>query len=427
MNTVVQRFTTSPVWHPYTQHATMPEPPLIVRGSGAWLETQAGQRIVDAISSWWVITHGHCHPRIVDAIRSQAGELDQVIFAGHTHPCAEALARRLVSMAPEGLEHVFYSDSGSTAVEVALKMAIGYWRNIGAPRTRIIALEHGYHGDTVGTMSAGARSIYNAAYEPLLFAVARIPFPHAGLEQLTLDALERACAAEPCAALVVEPLILGAGGMRIYPPWVLAAMKQICERHGVLFIADEVMTGFGRTGTRHACEQAGVRPDIACLAKGLTGGALPLAVTLCRREIFEAHYAPERERTFFHSSSFTANPIACAAAIANLDIWDEEPVQQRIDALGRMQDVRVERLRQDPRFMHVRRLGTIAAFDLRTHGDPATVGLQLRHFFAAAGVLLRPLGNTLYVMPPYCTTDAELDIIYAAIDRAAARFGRAAP
>ncbi|MFS8037006.1 adenosylmethionine--8-amino-7-oxononanoate transaminase [Xanthobacter sp. AM11] len=416
----------SPVWHPFTQHALAPEPRMVVRAAGAWLETATGGRILDAISSWWVITHGHCHPRIAAAIAGQAGQLDQVIFAGHTHPAAEAVARRLVAMTPPGLDHVFFSDSGSTAVEVALKMAAGYWRHTGEGRTRILALEHGYHGDTIGTMSVGARGVYNAAYEPFLFEVTRLPFPQAGREQATLDALEAACRQAP-AALLVEPLVLGAGGMLMYAPAVLAEMAAICARHGVLLIADEVMTGFGRTGTLFACEQAGVVPDIACYAKGLTGGALPLAVTLCRREIFAAHYSCDRARTFFHSSSFTANPIACAAALANLEIWDEEPVAGRIAGLAALQEAHVAPFRDDPRFAGVRRMGTLTALDFAA-GDAgylAQMGPALAAFFRDRGLLLRPLGNTVYVMPPYCTTGDELDLIYAAIAAAADQVARA--
>lgn len=412
---------TSPIWHPFTQHALTPTMPRVDRGEGAWLETEHG-RLLDAISSWWVITHGHCHPKIVAAIKAQADRLDQVIFAGFTHQPAEDLARGLIEIAPKGLAHVFYSDSGSTSVEVALKMALGFWRNQNKPRSRIIALEHAYHGDTVGTMSAGARGVFNAAYEPLLFDVARLPFPQgrgcdalAALEEMARDA----------AALIVEPLILGAGGMRIYSAELLRKMKALCERHGTLFIADEVMTGFGRTGTLFACEQAGITPDILCMAKGLTGGSLPLAATLCTPEIFQAHYSQDRSRTFFHSSSFTANPIACAAAVANLQIWREEPVGERVTALGEMQEARLAQLRGDGRFENVRRLGTIAALDLKVP-DPGYLagrGPELTAFFHARGVLLRPLGNTIYVMPPYCVTAAELDLVYDAIGHAAAKFG----
>jgi adenosylmethionine-8-amino-7-oxononanoate aminotransferase len=394
--------------------------PRVDRGEGAWLETEHG-RLLDAISSWWVVTHGHRHPRIIDAIKAQADQLDQVIFAGFTHQPAEDLARGLIAIAPPGLSHVFYSDSGSTAVEVALKMALGFWKNHGSPRSRVIALEHAYHGDTVGTMSAGARGVFNAAYEPLLYDVARLPFP-TGRGCDTLAALEEA--AKDAAALIVEPLILGSGGMHIYSAELLAKMKNICERHGTLFIADEVMTGFGRTGTLFACEQAGITPDIICLAKGLTGGSLPLAATLCTPQIFDAHYSTDRSRTFFHSSSFTANPIACAAARANLQVWREEPVRERIVGLGEMQEQRLAQFTGDARFQNVRRLGTIAALDLKV-ADPgylAGLGPELTAFFHARGILLRPLGNTIYVMPPYCVTAAELDLVYDAIGAAAAKF-----
>jgi adenosylmethionine-8-amino-7-oxononanoate aminotransferase len=411
----------SPVWHPFTQHALQPAMMEIASAKGAWLTAANGARFFDAISSWWVITHGHNYPPIVEAIQKQAGVLDQVIFAGFTHELAEETARRLLSIAPPGLSHVFFSDSGSTSVEVALKMALGYFRNRGEPRSRIVALEHGYHGDTIGCMSVGARGVFNAPYEPLLFEVERIPFPSANAEQITLDAFEACCRRDPPAALILEPLILGAGGMFIYRASVLRELKRICEAFGVLFIADEVMTGFGRTGTLFACEQASVSPDIMCLAKGLTGGTIPLAVTLCRPEIFEAHYAPDRARMFYHSSSYTANPIACAAAVANLDVWVKEPVRERVAGLAAAQSGRIASLAGDERFENVRQLGTITAVDFRVEraGYLAAIGPKLYDFFLSRGLLVRPLGNTVYVMPPYCATAAELDAVYAAIVEAA--------
>jgi adenosylmethionine---8-amino-7-oxononanoate aminotransferase len=411
----------SPVWHPFTQHALQPSVIEIASAEGAWLETADGRRILDGISSWWVITHGHRHPHIVAAIKDETDRLDQVIFAGFTHAPAEELARGLIKLAPAGLAHVFYSDSGSTSVEVALKMALGYLRNVGEPRHRILALEHGYHGDTVGGMSVGARGVFNAPYTPLLFEVTRLPFPGAGREQVTLDALEAACRQRGVAALIVEPLILGAGGMLIYSADGLGQMKRACERHGVLFIADEVMTGWGRTGTLFACEQAGITPDILCLAKGITGGALPLAATLCTPRIFEAHLSADRARTFFHSSSYTANPLACAAAVANLEIWERDSVRERVAALAERQARRLAAFEGDRRFRNLRRLGTIAVLDLAVGdgGYLADVGPKLYHFFLQRGVLLRPLGNTIYVMPPYCITDDELDLIYDAIRAAA--------
>ncbi len=411
----------SPIWHPFTQHGLGDPIPRIVRTEGAALHTSDGRRIVDAISSWWVTTHGHRHPRIMAAIAEEAGRMDQIIFAGWTHEPAETLARGLVAIMPEALRHVFFSDSGSTAVEVALKMALGYWRNRDEPRDRILVLEHSYHGDTIGTMSVGERGVYNRAYAPLLFDVGTIPFPHPGAEQATLDALEAACRAAP-AAFIVEPLVLGAGGMLIYPPHVLAEMRAICARHAVLFIADEVMTGWGRTGTLLACEQAGVVPDILCLSKGLTGGAVPLAVTMATAEIFDAHLSDDRARMFFHSSSYTANPIACAAANANLAIWRDEPVHDRIATLGARQAAHLDRIARLPGVTNPRRSGTIAAVDLQVgdRGYLSDLGPKLLRFFTARDLLLRPLGNTVYVMPPYCIDEADLDAVYAAIEEACA-------
>jgi adenosylmethionine---8-amino-7-oxononanoate aminotransferase len=410
----------SPVWHPFTQHAIQSEMVKVVRGEGAYLYTADGRRIIDAIASWWVVTHGHCHPHIVGAIRKQAEKLNQIIFAGHTHEPAEELAAAILKLAPCGLEYVFFSDSGSTSVEVALKMALGYWRNIGKPRSRIVVMQHAYHGDTIGAMSVGARGVFNAPYGPLLFDVTTVPFPEIGREQATLDALEATLHDEQPAAFIVEPLILGAGGMLMYPPWVLTEMKRICEAAGVLFIADEVMTGWGRTGTLFACEQAGISPDIACYSKGLTGGSLPLAVTLCRAEIFDAHFSEDRTRTFFHSSSYTANPIACAAAKANLDLWQDPAVRSRVDEVAAMQEKAIAPFRADGRFKNVRRTGTITALDLDVgdSGYLAGIGPKLLAFFAGKDLLLRPLGNTIYVMPPYCVTQDDLDEIYAAIKQA---------
>jgi adenosylmethionine---8-amino-7-oxononanoate aminotransferase len=408
----------SPVWHPFTQHALQDEMTRIVRGEGAYLYTADGRRIIDAIASWWVVTHGHCHPKIVSAIQKQAEKLNQIIFAGHTHEPAEEVTALLLELAPRGLDYVFFSDSGSTSVEVALKMALGYWHNTGKPRTRIVVMQHSYHGDTVGTMSVGARGVFNAAYRPLLFDVASVPFPAVGHEQATLDALEAACRKENPAAFIVEPLILGAGGMLMYPAWVLKEMKRICEASDVLFIADEVMTGWGRTGTLFACEQANVSPDIACYSKGLTGGSLPLAVTLCRADIFDAHYSKDRTRTFFHSSSYTANPVACAAAKANLDLWQDQESRERISSIAAMQQYGIEPFRADARFENVRRTGTVTALELKVRdgGYLAGIGPQLQAFFSSRNLLLRPLGNTIYVMPPYCVTTADLNEVYAAIN-----------
>ena len=406
----------SPVWHPFTQHGLDEPIPRVARAEGAALYTADGRRVIDAISSWWVTTHGHCHPKIMAAMAAQTEKLDQIIYAGWTHEPAETLARALTAIMPSELEYVFYSDSGSTSVEVALKMALGFWANRGAPRHRILVMEHSYHGDTIGAMSVGARGVFNQAYSPLLFDVGTIPFPAENREQDTLDALEAACHEHP-AAFIVEPLILGAGGMLIYTPHVLAEMRAICARHDVLFIADEVMTAWGRTGTLLACEQANVVPDILCLSKGLTGGAVPLAVTMATRPIFDAHRSDDRAKMFFHSSSYTANPIACAAAVANLEIWRDEPVLERVSDLGDRQQVRLDA------FSGVagkRRIGTIAAMEVPVgdRGYLAAIAPRLLRHCQERDVLLRPLGNTVYVMPPYCIDDADLHHVYATLAEA---------
>ncbi|MDK1376559.1 MULTISPECIES: adenosylmethionine--8-amino-7-oxononanoate transaminase [unclassified Sinorhizobium] len=414
----------SPIWHPFTQHALEPMMKRIAKTEGAYLIDEDGTPILDAISSWWVVTHGHRYPPIMEAIRRACETYDQIIFAEYSHEPAEQLAAGLIEVAPAGLAHVFFSDSGSTAVEVALKMALGFFHNIGKPRSRVVVMEHSYHGDTIGTMSAGERGVFNAAYEPLLFQVDRLPFPRAGCEQATLDAFEAVCRSDEVAALLIEPLVLGAGGMKMYRASLLAELKDLARRYGCLTIADEVMTGWGRTGSLFACEQAGIAPDILCTSKGLTGGALPLAATLCIGEIFEAHLSADRRKTFFHSSSYTANPIACAAAAENLNIWRKEPVRDRIGALARLQQKGLARFASDPRFANLRQMGTIAALDVVVPkgGYLSEIGPRLRAFFRERKLLIRPLGNVIYLMPPYCVTAADLERAYDGIDEAADLF-----
>lgn len=415
--------TVSPIWHPFTQHGLGEPIPQVSRAEGAVLFTADGRRIVDAISSWWVTTHAHCHPRIMAAIAGQARTLDQIIFAGWTHEPAEAVARGLRDLMPDELTRVFFSDSGSTSVEVALKMALGFWANTGRPRHKILVLEHAYHGDTVGAMSVGARGVFNAAYAPLLFDVETLPFPH-GDGAATLERLTALCREQP-AALIVEPLICGAGGMKTYDAAILAEMRRICAAHEVLFIADEVMTGWGRTGTLLACEQAGIVPDILCLSKGLTGGAMPLAVTMATEPIFAAHLSEDRARMFFHSSSYTANPLACAAAAANIAIWQDEPVLERIAGLAGRQASHLAALADNPQVENPRRIGTITAMEIKDArgGYLSDLGPALLSRFRDADMLLRPLGNTVYVMPPYCISDEDLGAIYAAIEDAVEDFG----
>lgn len=412
------------IWHPFTQHGLNQPAIHIDRAAGAYLFAREGRqekRIIDAISSWWVITHGHCHPHIINSVQQQSSKLDQVIFAGFTHDPAEILASKLTKLS--GHNHIFFSDSGSTSVEVALKMAIGYWAQTGKPRRKIIALDGGYHGDTFGAMSAGARSVYSKLYEPYLFDVLHIPFPEAGQESKTFDALEdiRKAHKNDIAAFIFEPLIQGAGGMRIYSPEVLKTLADICAVDDILLIADEVMTGFGRTGTFFACEQAGIKPDLLCLSKGITGGTLPLGVTLCTQDIYKAFYHEDRGRMFFHSSSFTGNPMACAAACANIDIWENEPVQSRIDTIAAAHANHALTLQKRSDISNLRQKGTILAFEYtppeNTEHTGYLSGIQpaLYAAFLAQNLLLRPLGNTVYILPPYCVTKEDLHDIYNGI------------
>lgn len=404
------------LWHPYTQHGSAPPPIPIARAEGAYLYDTGGRAILDAISSWWVNLHGHAHPAIASAIAEQARTLEQVIFAGFTHEPAARLAGELVSVLPQGLERIFLSDNGSTAVEVALKMAIQFWSNRGEKRPLVCALENAYHGDTFGAMSVSGRGIFTEPFGEHLWEVARLPDPTEGDTVAALDRLLDQRGSE-LAALIVEPLLLGAGGMRMYPEAVLRSLRERTTAHGVLLIADEVLTGFGRTGPLFACGAAAVRPDILCMSKGLTGGFLPLGATATTDAVFEAFRSPDRHLTLFHGHSYTANPLACAAGRASLRLLDGACGGRR----ARIETAHREwlgRLRDHPRVRNPRVLGTVAAFDLVAEsGYLSPIGQELGRFALEHGVLLRPLGNVVYLLPPYCTTPAEVGGVYEVIER----------
>lgn len=405
------------LWHPYTQHGLSVPPLEVVAGRGAWLELAGGRRILDAISSWWVNLHGHAHPEIAEAIAAQARDLEQVIFAGFTHEPAVALAELLVAAAAErgtALRRVFYSDDGSTAVEVALKMAYQYHAQHGAPqRRRFIALGGAYHGDTLGAMAVGEPSGFHALFRPLLPEVDFVaPGDAAALARLLADRPGQH------AALIVEPLVQGAGGMRMHQPGFLRAAEKLCHEAGVLLICDEVFTGFYRTGRLFAFEHADLKPDFITLSKGLTGGFVPLGATLATEEVFEAFASNDRGRTFMHGHSFSANPIACAAGIASWKLLHAPACQRRIDAIARATAAGIARLARHPAARQARHLGTIGAVDIE--GPPgyfSTLGPRLFDAALHRGVLLRPLGNVLYAVPPYCVTDEEITLIYETMER----------
>ncbi len=425
--------TRAQIWHPFTQPALDPPAIRIARAEGAYLYTEDGRRLLDAISSWWVNIHGHAHPLIAEAIAEQARKCEHVIFAGFTHEPAEELASRLEKVLPAGLNHIFFSDNGSTAVEVALKIAVQYWQNVGRPaKQRIIALEHAYHGDTVGAMSVGADSVFNEAFSSLRIPVWRTHSAYCLRCPVgkTRAACDIECVnrlgelldqhREEVAAVIVEPLLQGAGGMIVHPVEFLQRIHRLCAENDVLLIADEVLTGFGRTGRMFACELAGVVPDIVCLSKGLTGGFLPLAATVCTRKVHQAFVAPDRLRTFFHGHSYSGNPLGCAAANASLRIFESEPVFERIASIARTHAIRLPRLAQHPAVEDVRQIGTMAALELKA-SDPGYLSRMrdfLYDFFLTRNVLLRPLGNVVYILPPYVVTPEELEHVYDVIEQA---------
>jgi len=426
------------LWHPYTQMKTRPDPLAIVRGEGVYLYTQDGRRLLDGISSWWVNIHGHSHPRLNQALADQAERLEHVIFAGATHPPAVDLAERLLGALPKGLARVFYSDNGSTAVEVAVKMAVQYWRNTsngaGPSRHRIVALHHAYHGDTVGAMSVSGDSVFTQPFAPLMFPVDRVHAPYCyrcplGLKRDTchiecLGGLEDALRTRgsETAAVLVEPMLQGAGGMIMWPAEFLTGVRRLCDQYGVLMIADEVLTGFGRTGKMFACEHGPVTPDIICLSKALTAGYLPLAVTAVTEAVYDAFLGDDHTRTFFHGHSFTANPLACAVAIASFDLFQESSVIARIARLEAQLRRGLTPLLRLPVVGEVRVLGGVAAIELVTDkaskdagGYLDQIGPRLSSAFVERGLLLRPLGNILYFMPPYVITDDEVDWVIGQI------------
>ena len=391
------------LWHPYTQHGLEPDPLPVVGASGALLKLDDGRELIDGISSWWTCLHGHGHPRLVEAMATQAARLDHVLFAGCTHPPAVELAEALLEVVPAGLERVFYSDNGSTAVEVALKMVFQRWVHRGQPERRVfVALEGAYHGDTFGAMAVGERAPFFTPFEPLLFEVRHVAPRAEALEAALAELGERA------AGVILEPRVQGAAGMVMHSAGFVRAVRAACDRTGVPMIADEVMTGFGRTGELFATVGAGVSPDVLCLAKGLTGGTFPLSATLATEAMFDAFVSEDRGKAFFHGHSFTAHPVGCAVALASLALCRQDGVPERLDHVGR----RVEAGLDMP---GVRRTGGIVAVDLESPaGDPgylSTLGPRLRAGAIERGVLLRPLGNVLYALPPACTSAAECDTI----------------
>ncbi|GAB3933344.1 adenosylmethionine--8-amino-7-oxononanoate transaminase [Larkinella terrae] len=408
------------IWHPFTQMQTAPLPIPIVRGEGTLLFAEDGKTYIDAVSSWWVTIHGHSHPYIAEKVAKQLQTLEHVIFAGFTHQPAVELAERLLTILPKNQNRIFYSDNGSTAVEVALKMAFQYWHNLGKPRRKVIALDDAYHGDTFGAMAVSGRSAFTAPFVPFLFDVEYIPAPAPGQEQAALEQLQ-ALLSDEVAAFIVEPLVQGSGGMVMYAPEILNQLMSLARSHGALIITDEVMTGFGRTGKLFASHYLSEQPDLMSLSKGLTGGTMALGVTTCTKEIYDAFLSSNKHKTLFHGHSFTANPLACTAALASLDLLLSDETQVAIQRIAHRHAVFAEQLKQKPGVKNIRQQGTILAFDLDVGDASRSYFSNIRdvayQFLLNEGVLMRPLGNVLYIFPPYCITDEQLDTVYAAVGK----------
>ena len=406
------------IWHPYTQMKAWPEAIAITRGEGPYLIAEDGTRYLDAISSWWVNLHGHAHPYIAQKVSEQMTNLEHCIFAGFTHEPAVALAERLLPVLPGKMDKIFYSDNGSTAVEVALKMAWQYWRNTGTPRKKILALENAYHGDTFGAMAVSGRSIFTEAFTDLLFDVVFVPFPAAGREEESFRFLEAQLAGGDVAAFIVEPLVQGSAGMYMYTPAVLDQFFSLCRQYGALIIADEVFTGFGRTGSLFACEGLSNQPDMVCLSKGLTGGFLPMGITACTRGIFDAFYDDDKTKMLYHGHSYTANATICAAALASLDLTLAPECMANRKRIADAHSRFAEKIKGHPAIADIRQTGTIIAIELSAGATSYHNSLRdaIYKFFLARNIIMRPLGNIIYSLPPYCITDDQLASIYSAIE-----------
>lgn len=407
------------IWHPYTQMKTAKPPLAIVSGKGACLFDADGKKYIDAVSSWWVNIHGHSHPYIAKKVSEQLHLLEHVIFAGFTHEGAVTLAERLLAILPNNQKKAFYSDNGSTAIEVAIKMCLQYWYNKGDTRTKILALNNAYHGDTFGAMAVSGRSPFTAAFDSLLFEVEFMDPP----TKLNLTDLKSKISnlKSSLACFVFEPLVQGAGGMLMYEADDLNELMEHCRKEGVLMIADEVFTGFGRTGKRFACDHLTEKPDIMCFSKGLTGGTMALGLTTCTQAIYDAFLWDDRLKTLFHGHSFTANPVACAAALASMDLFLLDETIQNIKRIEESHTQFRERIKDHSKVRAVRLTGTIIALDWET-GNHTSYFNSLRDklytYFLEAGIILRPLGNTIYILPPYCITNDELNYIYINIEQA---------
>lgn len=408
------------VWHPFTQLKTAPLPITLVKGEGAYFYDEQGKKFIDGIASWWVNIHGHCHPYLTKKISEQLHTLEHALFSGFTHEPAIQLAERLLKRLPVNQSKIFYSDNGSTAVEVALKMAFQYWSNQSIPKTKVIAFENGYHGDTFGGMSVGARNAFNQPFSKLLFDVIHIPLPLKGKEKASVDAMQIALQQDDIASFIFEPMVQGAAGMVMYSAAALDELIKQCRAKNVITIADEVMTGFGRTGKFFASDYLEQKPDIICLSKGLTGGVMPLGATACAQFIYDEFLSDDKMKTFFHGHSYTANPTSCSAALASMDLFDEPEAFENIKRIEQQHNLFLQKINSHKALIEARQLGTIMAFEIKTKEHTHylnSLAETISEFFISRGIILRPLGNVLYILPPYCISNNDLDYIYNAIEK----------
>ncbi len=407
------------IWHPYTQMLNAKIPVPVVRAKGAYLFDEQGRKYIDAVSSWWVILHGHSHPYIVKRVAAQLKKLDQVIFAGFTHEPAIELAEKLLSLLPGNQQKVFYTDNGSTAVEVALKMCLQYWFNKGTPRKKVLAFCNGYHGDTFGAMSVSGRSAWTNPFEALLFEVVFIPLPTA--ENIKALTAQISALKTELACFIYEPLVQGSAGMVMYNAKDLDTLMGHCRKEGILMIQDEVFTGFGRTGRLFAADHLKQHPDVMCFSKGLTGGTMPLGVTTCSTEIYLEFLSDDKLKTLFHGHSFTANPLACTAAAASIDLLVTKETRGHINRICKNHSTFALKIAHHPKVKEVRQTGTILAIEWETESGTSyfnNLRDLLYDFFLGHGILLRPLGNVIYLLPPFCIRDADLQYVYKKIEEA---------
>lgn len=402
------------IWHPFTQHALEKNRIAITHGKDSLLYDINGKAYIDAISSWWVNIYGHANPTISNAIKLQVDKLEQVIFAGFTHEPACLLSENLLKILPSNFSKVFFSDNGSTSVEVALKMAVQFWHNQGIKKSKIVAFKNAYHGDTFGAMAVG-KSDFFSAFDDLLFDVIQLAIPHSNNFESLKNEFQSLVETKDVACFIFEPLVQGSGGMQMYDAIYLDELISIARANEVICIADEVMTGFGRTGERFAIDYLENKPNIICLSKGITGGFMPLSVTVCEKEIYDAFYSSDKLKTLFHGHSYTANLLGCAAANASVNLLDE--FYPKIKQLAAWQKEKVQELAVLPNVKNIRTLGTIAAFEIESTSTSYFSNVKdiVYQRFLDNGILLRPLGNTIYVMPPYCITINELNEIYKVI------------